>query len=730
MNDLLFIADKYAKIVDMVEVKGGGDQYNTGFFKAIRLQMGDSSLNQPYKQHVWTYASVRAIVRAVTSLPFEIIKDGKTPGNAKQFMQKRAIIQIRKKAQIELRSTQGIDVVESGVVYDTFLRPNPYMTKSQLWEATIVNMMLNGGCAWVLYGKDGPIKQGEWPSEIWPMNPCDFELIQDKDMNLVGYLRKSKDANTRDIRYETYQVIWFWKYNPYDGVRKGLAPYDVIKNSAEQDLKAIKFNGAFFDNSADPGGWITIPTEVKEDKRRAIANAWEDRHQGVGKANRTALLMGGAEYHPNTRTQQDMQFQEMRAWNRDETLAGFGVHKMILGLMEDINYASSVTVLKAFWENTVIPEITYIEDVLEARLFGLSPETQGLYGAFDYSPLEWLKDDLTRNVDAMQKLNQMGMPLADIVEKLELDMPIYSWMKSWWAPISLTPQTDGEIPPSPDEEIPAEGEEYLGLGRKVDAAIEKVSRAMEKEKHVRVYIERVLSPVEKVYRPKIKKYWFDLRAEQLRLWEAATKGIRALPSYEDLNSILFDKAQWGETLSDLSIPYYEQAAENSLKQVADELGTPAWNVQDPRIQEVMRQKANKVTKITERFWERLRGTIADGIQASETMGEIATRIRNEFNGAASPARTLMIARTETATAASAVRHINLRGEGVKKHEWADSKDGHVRDDHITLGKTEAVELNHNYMDDLGQSGTLRYPCDVVGPGDQVINCRCVEIPVI
>ena len=66
---------------------------------------------------------------------------------------------------------------------------------------------------------------------------------------------------------------------------------------------------------------------------------------------------------------------------------------------------------------------------------------------------------------------------------------------------------------------------------------------------------------------------------------------------------------------------------------------------------------------------------------------------------------------------------------IQKKEWIDAGDEKTREDHVFLGSLGPMPIDHDYAGDIGSSGSLKYPSDINGAPDQVINCRCVVIAV-
>lgn len=718
----LIVANKYGAVPGMKSLDAIPNLPNNTFLKPMYLKLKDEKLDEPYRQHVWTYSCINAKATALKGVPFLIVRyDRSNKAASKSILNQIRATSADKLYKFDFNYLQksGFEVVEDGAVYDLFNDPNPFMCQAQLWESYMILMHLTGEVFWTLGGKDGnPVNENELPTSLMPHGKPSFSPNIDKDTkNLIGWI-KNKVGSIDGIPYDLHQVIRFYRYNPYD--IRGLAPFDVVQKPASQDLKAQLFNEAIFDNGGMPGGFLKVLEFLMEDQRKKLVDGFEARHKGPNNAGKVGILQGGADYIFNPNTQQDMQYQEGRKWNRDETHAGLGVPKIKNSIYEDIQLATALQADKSFWQDQIIPEARYIESVINQRIFsGRIKESQGLYCLFDFSRVEALQTNASQMSEVAKRYFDMGYAPNEISERLNLGFDETEHGKTGYLPMSLIPV----------DQIGMEPEENPDPDESKTVVRHTVTKAERKTRLTKLWIARVFAPIEPGFQAKIKKYWFDLRKEQLRLFEEATKALtKAVPTYDELNQILFNQEEWKAKLKQVALPYLQSAATASLEDVSDLLNINVWSSDDPRVLTVLNRKANKIVGITERCWSSLKSTLTEGIREGETVVQLSDRIRNEFNQRATPARTLTIARTETAQVASPVRHVVLQGEGVSKVDWSDSGDDHVRGDHLTLDEIGPVSIGHNYMDNLGRAGTLAYPSDPQGPADQVINCRCVELP--
>ncbi|MBW1954036.1 MAG: phage portal protein, partial [Deltaproteobacteria bacterium] len=293
------------------------------FFLSPHLRTSELSgrLNQPYREHVWVYACVNAIAQSVSSVPL-LFKTG---------------------------DRRDPRVVEGHPLVDLFEAPNPYMSGSQLIEATLVYLSLFGEAFYILE-RDNP---QSIPKEIWVINPNRFQEVVDNQTGLIsGWVYRK---GSKKIPLQPYEVIFFRYFNPYHDYR-GLSPIQAARAGIEQDFWASQYNKAFFQNSAQPGGVLETSANLTDEEFQRLLAQFEDRHRGGNKAHRIALLEGGVTYKQTGLSQKDMDFLEQRKWNREEIMAAFKVPKTELGFYEDVNFATAKTQRKLFWENTLLPK--------------------------------------------------------------------------------------------------------------------------------------------------------------------------------------------------------------------------------------------------------------------------------------------------------------------------------------------------------------------------------------
>ena len=242
-------------------------------YKSFSQLMGKAGVKDPYSQVVWVYASVKKIATNISGVPFKLVTEG----------------------------TDGEDTeVEEGPLVDLFDNPNPFMTKTMLWEATQTYLDLRGQAFWVMPREN--ITQV--PEGIWLLDPNNFRAVLNTEKSaIIGWVYEGQ----KKIPFQTHEIIQFKYFDPNNPVG-GQAPYRSIATIADQEYFANLFNTAFFKNGAAVGGFIQVPQVLNDKQWNRLVNQFEDRHQSAGKAHKIGILEKDMKFQEAKLSQKDMDF--------------------------------------------------------------------------------------------------------------------------------------------------------------------------------------------------------------------------------------------------------------------------------------------------------------------------------------------------------------------------------------------------------------------------------------
>ena len=624
-----------------------------------------NGVTEPYSQSAWVYRAVNSISSNIPQAPFRIYDSNKQP------------------------------LPETNSIVQLFQNPNPFQSYFEWMESIVSFLNLNGEAFIYMVPSIGQrIGTRNLPAELWSLNPKLVQHAEDEG-RIVGW-------TYGNMPIELDEMIHLKMFNPSHSSFRGMSPITALRQELEADFSAAKFNNSFFKNGAVPNGVITTDKEVQIDIKtlRKLKKEWYSNHGGAENAHKTAFLLNGMKYNTMQITQKDMEWMEGRKFSRESIMAIFGVNSFVAGFYSDgtITRATALASMRAFWENTLIPQMIRIEQKLKSKFF-MRFSNDGTCGRFDTSEIPAFQAMFTENVDAAQKLFQIGHTRNEINQRLNLQMP--------------EDDIDGDIRYLPMNLVPI-GEDEGGVPEKsIEPKVEKA----EKQNMIQRNYLIIQGKMEKKFESKLKRYLFDLRKEALRIVNNVQKALTADEEAELMALLngLFD----GGELQVAMEPVYTETARQAGEHAFDVLGITREFIIN---ENVLKARMNYIKGVNDTLFEEIRSNVYEGIKSGETIPEISSRVKSSFNVASNRAK--IIARTETASLMSAQTQDVYKSEGVKMKQWIATIDEKTRESHIQQNG-QIVPMNTAF------SNGLMFPGDSDnGPPEEVINCRCVLVPVV
>lgn len=296
-------------------------------------------------------------------------------------------------------------------------KPNPFMPRQEFIEVFQQHQELTGESWWVVV--DDPRMPGV-PVELWPVRPDRMTPVPSKETYLQGYLYTAPDGDKIPLGLD--QVIFLRRPNPLDPYR-GMGPVQALLADLDASKYSAEWNRNFFLNSAEPGGVIEVDRRLDDAEWDEMVNRWNAQHKGVANAHRVAVIEAG-KWVPRAFTQKDMQFTELRTLTRDSIMEAFRVHKVLLGIVDDVNRAQAMVSRALFAESLQVPRLERIKAAANNEFlpkFGKT--TAGLELDYD-SPVptsaEDDRADILVRAQAALAYAQAGYDGTSIVEALNL----------------------------------------------------------------------------------------------------------------------------------------------------------------------------------------------------------------------------------------------------------------------------------------------------------------------
>ncbi len=616
---------------------------------------------------------------------------------------------------------------------------NPLMNGYDLMEATIGYKGLAGNAYWLL----DAFVNGK-PTEVYPLNPQYVKVKADRDKGIVGYIYEPVPGQVKKF-LDVAEVLHFKSWNPLDPFY-GLAPISAARDASDSMMHADRYNKAFFENSAEPGGILTTEATISNpDTRERIRQIWKKTHQGSRKAHEIAILEGGLKWQSTATTQRDMQFPELKHMTREDILAVYHIPPIMVGVFSGDDSADAREQRKIFWIDTMVPELRKVESVVNERL--VKPYDPNVFAAFDLTGIEELQEDKRTKAEEDEILTRSGIKLINEVRK-ERKLEAVPYGDTWNAPISLMPIETHEIPdpvaPPPDEPPTAtddpvpEPPKDDGKSKReitVKVHVDAVALAEMKAKIRREGLWQVFKGhtegAERRWRPALRTLFTQQEKEVLRNlrddgWEKRAQQLRLVglkDVKQSIDVILFNRGEARKAFRKDGRRLLQATLETAAKAEVAKYDLATFSVVDPRVQKWLDEKAFKFAdEVNDATEAELRKALTEAITAGDTIVDVEKRIEKVFDMARGY-RTERIARTEVVSASNQGAFSAYEQSGVvQETEWITARDADVRESHQIDGQERGLGKEF--------SNGLLYPGDPNGGADEVINCRCTIAPVI
>lgn len=209
------------------------------------------------------------------------------------------------------------------------LRPNPYMT-AQIFKETLQAHALIWGNGYAEIERD---RAGR-PVNLWPLLPNQTEpKIINKQL---VYEVRQPDGKTVKLPYDNVLHIPGLGFDGFKG-------YPVISYACENlalGVAAEKNAASFFGNDSSPTGILCTDAALKKETKDEVEKQWEDKHKGLDKRYRIAVLHSGLKWQALGIPAKDAQLLESRKFGISDVARWFQVPAHMLGDLEKATFSN------------------------------------------------------------------------------------------------------------------------------------------------------------------------------------------------------------------------------------------------------------------------------------------------------------------------------------------------------------------------------------------------------
>ncbi len=269
------------------------------------------------------------------------------------------------KARIYLkkRNGEGYDDVYSHGFLDIINKPNNFNQSFEMLLYMVSASLDIHGNALLL------IKRGKREESLGSeIKPGRINSRKPEGLYYMPYENIRMIMNKENSRIESYEyregnnvymiperdVIHFLVPSPGSNI-KGKPISAAFNFTLDIDYYQNLFQRSFYINNASIGLILENEEQMVDEQLERIETRLQQKFTGVEKSGKPLILEGGlkaSSYKPSVK---DVEMLPSRKMIRDEILAIYRVPKVILGILEDVNYAGSKEAYRIFNEYTIKP---------------------------------------------------------------------------------------------------------------------------------------------------------------------------------------------------------------------------------------------------------------------------------------------------------------------------------------------------------------------------------------
>ena len=618
-----------------------------------------------FNRHPWLFAGVSAIARNAARLP-------------------------RKIEQIQADGTWK--EITTGWPVDILRNPNKWTSQNKLFFAISAFLSLSGDA---FLEKQMDEKTGT-PLFLYPLLPTAMDAVRDP-VEKIKYWKYS--INNRTIPLMPEDVIQFTEFNPLSEYYGTGAP-SPLKATLMADWYSQAWVQAYFENGPHATGVFVTPKELDLDVFNRLKENIKSAFSGSRKNHKSMFLDSDIKFQKLSVDPKEADLTPLRDMHIREILAVLGVPRMLVQDSKEAAWANADAQLTTFWREKMRPHCDSIDDVLNHDLFN----PYGFRVVTDYSGIAALAEDDKRKADIGNIASQTGALTINEIRKKYFDLPEVPWGNV--APAKTAPAAFAM------SALP------LGLDKAADAPAETAPARIA---HIRkAHYPRFKAMIEEHFAAQ-KKACLDALAHQSGKFQKAAGDV-------SIDVLLSNVTRPTERLINKAVKLYEKSGED-FRDAGYTLVKPGQTPPDyltPAREAYMNQAVKKFAdEIDKTTLADLRATLAEGLDANETMPDIQARIQKVFQGEERGGywRADTIARTEMLKVENYNALQGYQDAGANFKKWIASGPPDDRPEHTAMDG-ETVPIDEAF------SNGLMYPGDPAGDPKDICNCRCAVAPVL
>ena len=278
-------------------------------------------------------------------------------------------------------------------------QPNPWVSRGQMWGTVVMDRALAGNSYWL----KARVQQGVMTGaigELWRLRPDRVKIIPSAT-TFIDHYEYSTGATKEE--FAPNDIIHFKTRHPLNDYY-GMPPLMPIAGLVDiEDYMKSFLRGFFEKGGTGPGSILTVKQTMSQEKKDDIRERFKRQFGGAGSFHEMMILDNAESTYQQmglARGLRDALPSDIYAQLEAGIAMVFGIPASILGTrigMESSSYANKRQDWQVFWDLTMTPLLSDLDDALNLQL---TPDFGGIDEVlFDLSDIRALQED----VDKIQK---------------------------------------------------------------------------------------------------------------------------------------------------------------------------------------------------------------------------------------------------------------------------------------------------------------------------------------
>lgn len=655
-------------------------------------------------------------------------------------------------------------------------RPNPRMGSSELIEQIFGFWHLAGNS--YLYASRLNPKEG--PVELWPLFPDLMKVVAGNN-DIQGYVYGYGTANPRIYELDDIMHLKFASYD--ERSYYGLSPIEVAMRTVDRLNASNDWNMALMQNYGAPSALFTTKGYLTVEQRDQVKKELKKKFQGKRNAGMPLVLEADMDYKQMAIPPKEMDWLQTRGVDERGVCMILDVPSILLSDYEGATYENRKEAKQSLFTENILPKMDRTVSHVNMWLVPMYEDLarMGAYFSYDKKDIEVLAELYTAVEQALTDKATNGwnnglwdMYAAQEAQDIKPDSngkgiyklgpttlirseDLQAYAQACLAKLSTPPPAPlNQLPPPkpnttvtevPNEEDgknpPQNGNNQGKIQGLSPLALPRYERrdGTPQEKGYWQRQTKILDLATKeekaAYMAQLEKQrgkWEDeiekrmqtyFNSEQAAFATVLETGMLQSQMENVIEVMLSNREdELKQLIYNIWYDVGSHFSEETAKQLQEAKATLVDIFSSKVIQWLLNLSATKVTQINDTTRTQLRKALADGVQAGESIKEIARRIDDLYLDDIIPNRSRVIASTEVIGASNWASHTAAEGSGLDLNKvWLSTDDTHTRKAHKDADG-QKVALNKPFT--VGGE-KLMYPGDPAGSAKNVIGCRCVPV---